>query len=451
MNAEIPQVGGRIRQLRRQKALSQAALAQELGISASYLNLIEHNRRKLTVPLLLTLAQRFGLEIGDLTASDEHRLSGDLMEMFADDLFGDIDLTNHDVREFTNTSPAVARAIVLLYDKFRVARENTGQQTSPEAGERLASEQVSDFLQENGNYFGQLEDVAARVLGDLGHGAPGIDRLSSYLINVFGISVSIGALDDVPSRFDADRQSLTISDTLPVPSRLFAVTKTIARNAARAEITNLVEEARFSHDSVERLGAEALASYVAGAILMPYQTFLTGAESCRYDIERLSLRFNVSFEQVCHRLTTLQRPGATGVPFHLIRTDIAGNISKRFSISGIQIPRHGGACPRWNVYEAYMQPGRITIQISQMPEGKQFFCIARTLTKGENRHNGDLKHMSIGLGCDLIHARKLVYSDGFDVVKPTRITPVGVSCRICPRQNCSSRAFPALQDLDRPV
>lgn len=449
MTDRIPQIGGRIRQLRRQKAMSQAKLAQDLGISASYLNLIEHNRRKLTVPLLLTLAQNFGLQIGDLTASDEQRLSGDLMELFADDLFGDIDLTNHDVKEFTNTSPAVARAIVLLYDKFRDIRENAPADTDASTQQRLASEQVSDFLQENGNSFQQLEGVADRLLGDIGHGPPGLERLCGYLINVFGISVDIRAMSESATRFDADLLVLTVSDTLPLSSRLFAISKCIGEQAAGSEIAELIGNATFSHGSVERLAKSALASYVAGAILMPYGAFLKAAQGCRYDVERLSLRFNVSFEQVCHRLTTLQKPGASGVPFHLVRTDIAGNISKRFSKSGINIPRHGGACPRWNVYEAFMQPGRITIQISQMPDNTRYFCIARTLTKGENRHDGDLKHMSIGLGCDLSQAHRLVYSDGYDLSNPTRITRVGVSCRVCPHQNCASRAFPALNDLGR--
>jgi len=296
MSDGIPQIGGRIRQLRRQKSLSQARLAQELGISASYLNLIEHNRRKLTVPLLLTLAQKFGLEIGDLTSGDEQRLSGDLMEMFADDLFGDVDVTNHDVREFANSSPAVARSIVLLYDKFRDVRENPSGGSDGANKERLASEQVSDFLQENGNYFQPLEDVATRVIGDLGHGAPEVNRLSGYLLNVFGISVSFGPLDDCATVFEPDRAVLTVSDILPIPSRLFAIAKVIGEQAARFEISTLVESAQFSHQSVERLGAAALASYVAGAILMPYRPFLKAAEDSRYDVDRLSLRFNVSFE-----------------------------------------------------------------------------------------------------------------------------------------------------------
>lgn len=442
MDADDLKIGGKIRQLRRQRGLNQAVLAKELGISASYLNLIEHNRRKLTVPLLLKLAKKFGLEISDLAESDEARLSGDLMEMFSDSAFGDLDLTNHDVREFANSSPAVARAVVHLYDQYRAAQE-TADATPTE--QRLASELVSDFLQNNGNYFAGLEDVARRIASDIGTSPPNFDLLASYLMNVFGISTRLGPVAITKSSaFNEGRGTLTVSDVLPPESRVFTLAKFLGLKAAEGAIEPLIESAMFATEAVEKLARSALGSYVAGAILMPYSTFLASAEETRYDIERLSMRYGVSFEQACHRLTTLQRPGENGVPFHLIRTDIAGNISKRFSISGIQIPRHGGACPRWNVYEAFLQPNRITIQISQMPEGQRFFCIARTLTKGENRHDASLRHMSIGLGCNINQAHRLVYSDGIDLQDKNKITPVGVSCRICPLTNCTVRAFPAI-------
>jgi len=162
----------------------------------------------------------------------------------------------------------------------------------------------------------------------------------------------------------------------------------------------------------------------------------------RYDIDRIARHFGASFEQVCHRMTTLQRPGSQGVPLHLIRTDIAGNISKRFSLSGIHIPRHAGACPRWNVYSAFLQPGRVNIQLSQMPNGGTFFCIARSFEKGGYRHNALRRHFSIGLGCDIAHAKKLIYSDGIDLTNTTQIVPIGTSCRICPRLECDQRAHP---------
>ncbi|MGH1351269.1 MAG: helix-turn-helix domain-containing protein [Methyloligellaceae bacterium] len=445
---QAPKIGGKIRQLRRQRGMSQAQLAGELAISASYLNLLEHNRRKITVPLLLKLAQKFGLEISDLSDSDEARLSGDLMEMFSDQMFGEVDITNHEVRELANSSPTIARSMLQLYDSYRSSLNDFSltQASNFPKHELLASEQISDFLQANANYFSELEEVAARVRSNLDPSAQSsFESMSSYILNVFGVRTSIGPLpENMNQRISEGGEKFTISETLPWESRLFHLATAIARVSAKPEIDKLVEKAGFSHEEIEKLARKNLASYVAGALIMPYEIFHTTAREMRYDLERLAQRFGVSFEQACHRLTTLQKPGMTGIPFHLIRTDIAGNVSKRFSMSGIQIPRHGGACPRWNVYEAFLQPGRIMIQISEMPDGNRYFCIARTMTKGENRHNASLRHLSIGLGCDLSYAKQLVYSDGLDVDNPTKVVPIGVSCRICPRKDCSVRAFPGL-------
>ncbi len=452
---QAPKIGGKIRQLRRQRGMSQAELAQELSISASYLNLLEHNRRKITVPLLLKLAQKFGLEINDLSDSDEARLSGDLMEMLSDQIFGEVDVTNHEVRELANTSPSIARAMLHLYDVYRTTSSDAanGQSTENTQNVQLASEQISDFLQTNGNYFSSLEDVAERVRTNLDPSSQSsFESMASYILNVFGVRTSIGPLPaNMNQRISEGGEKFTISEVLPWESRIFHLATAIARASAKPEIDYLVENANFAHPEVNRLARSALASYVAGALIMPYDRFLETARDMRYDVERLSQRFGVSFEQICHRITTLQRPGKTGIPFHLIRTDIAGNVSKRFSMSGIQIPRHGGACPRWNVYEAYLQPGRVMVQISEMPDGQRYFCIAKTLTKGESRHNASLRHMSIGLGCELKYARQLVYSDGLDVVNPTQVVPIGVSCRICPRNDCSVRAFPAVTSEAKPV
>ncbi|VAW22486.1 Transcriptional regulator, Xre family, partial [hydrothermal vent metagenome] len=170
--------------------------------------------------------------------------------------------------------------------------------------------------------------------------------------------------------------------------------------------------------------------------------FIKACFEHRYDVERIARQFNASFEQVCHRMTTLQRPGAAGLPLHLVRTDIAGNISKRFSMSGIHIPRHSGACPRWNVYGAFLQPGRINVQLSQMPDGEIYFCIARSFEKGGFRHNAQRRHFSIGLGCHISHAARMIYSDGIDLSNTTQIVPIGVGCRICPRMACEQRAHP---------
>jgi hypothetical protein len=236
---------------------------------------------------------------------------------------------------------------------------------------------------------------------------------------------------------------------LAPPSRTFQLAHQLAFLALRPEIEAIVSAGKFLTPEADALARSALANYFAAALLMPYGRFLAAARSTRYDINVLEHRFGVSFEQVCHRLTTLRRPGDEGVPFHLIRVDIAGNISKRFSASGIHIARFGAACPRWNVYDAFATPGMLRVQVSKMPEGQAFFCLARTIEPaGRMSRSGGLPHrigqLSIGLGCPIQYARELVYSDGLNLDDPQIVTPIGVSCRTCPRDDCSDRAMPSL-------
>ena len=451
--SDTPKLGGRIRRSRRQEGLSQAALAIELGISASYLTLIEHNRRNLTVPLLIKLAERFELELSEIAESDEGRLSADLMEAFGDDLFGDIDLTTTDVRDLVTSNSTVARAILALYDRYRNMRddaETVGAQARTNhddvtISDRLPSEQVSDFLQARANYFPELEESAERVNHDSSlSGEDTLGAMSTFLTNTFGVRVMDMPEDDTRAvrRFDPDSRILGLSKMLPADSRNFQAAHQIGLLAADREIDMLVDEGDFTNEDGRTLARIALANYFAGALLMPYDTFHKAAKTHRYDVELLQHRFGVSFEQACHRLTTLQRPRKRGVPFHLLRADIAGNISKRFSLSGIHIPRHGGACPRWNVYTAFLQPGTINVQISQMPDGKTFFCIARTVHKANGGYGQPRSYLSIGLGREMSDAAALVYADGINLERPERIVPIGVSCRTCPRMDCGQRAFP---------
>ena len=211
------------------------------------------------------------------------------------------------------------------------------------------------------------------------------------------------------------------------------------------EIDAIVTDAHLSSRETETLCRVGLANYTAGALLMPYVPFLAAAKAARYDVEVLCHRFGVSFEQVCHRLSTLQRPGAKGVPFYLVRVDVAGNISKRFSASGFHFSRFGGSCPRWVVHEAFTTPGTIRTQIARLPDGATFFCIARTLTKESGGYREPHSQLAIGIGCELGHAREVVYADGYDLERLDAITEIGVGCRLCERDNCRQRAFPPLQ------
>lgn len=439
------QIGGRIKRLRRQRKMSQAALAEVLGISPSYLNLIEHNRRRVTVPLLLKAASYFGVEAGELAESEEPRLTGDLMELFGDDLFADSDLTNQDITDLATSNPAVGRAIMRLYDRYRALDAGgTASKVSIETGDSVTTDAVSDFLQENANHFPVLEAAAERIRADIDYASDSFEHgLRNYMHNVFGLQWRLASLPTGMTRkVDSERGEILTADLLPAETAAFTVAQHLGRLGAGTAIQQLITDASLPEEAVP-VAHNALTAYFAAALMMPYELFLQACKETRYDIERIGRRFRASFEQVCHRMTTLQRPGCSGVPLHLVRTDIAGNISKRFSLSGIHIPRHSGACPRWNVYGAFLNPDRINIQISQMPDGQRFFCIAKAVTKGGYRHNEPKRHLSIGLGCHIAYAGELVYSDGVDISNADRAVSIGGGCRICPRTGCAQRAHPA--------
>ena len=452
-------LGHRVRRLRREHGLTQAAMAERLAISASYLNLIEHNRRPVTVPLLLKLARTFDVELTSLSDDEETRLHDDLMEVFGDRLFEQADLKAADVEALLETSPEVCRAVLTLYRAYHGAQDDRRAlaervtdidavlDTEPS---RLPSEEVSDFLQEHGNHFPDLElgadELRARAGDDTGRLLSG---LTDHLRVAHGVTVEVVPADIAGGTvrvFDPDSRRLVLSEVLPPRSRLFQLAHQLALIELRDRLDGLVSRSSVLHsDDGRSLARVALASYVAGAVLMPYEPFLAAARSARYDIEVLGHRFRTSFEQVCHRLTSLGRQGHEGVPFHMVRVDIAGNISKRFSGSGIRFARYSGACPRWNVHAAFMQPGFIRTQLSAMPDGTRYFCMARTVRREGGGFRVPQSRLAIGLGCEVSHARELVYADGVDLEHPEAAVPIGPTCRLCERTDCRQRAFPPLQ------
>jgi len=448
-------LGPKIRRLRRDRNLSQAALAEQLDISPSYLNLIEHNRRNVTVDLLLKLADQFQLAIGDLSKDDDGQVMADLVETFDDDIFERHDLTTTELRELVTAAPAVARAVLTLYDAYRntkagarsLAEQMTeGGDARVEFDSRSPADQVSDFIQQSANHFPDIEEEAERLRRDaaLDSGDP-LMGLIDHAKTALGVRAAILPPDPEQAtarRYNASSRTLEISETLSRSSQVFQIANQIGLLTASPVFDTLLLEGQVKSAEARTLGRIALANYFAGAVMMPYAPFLESAQSLRYDIDLLQHHFGANFEQVCHRLTTLQRPGARGVPFHMLRTDIAGNISKRFSASGLRIPRHGGACPRWNVYTAFLSPGIINAQISRMPDGESYFCIARTVQKRTGGYGEPQRILSIGLGCQLSEARALVYADGMDLENPRRAIAAGGQCRSCERLDCRQRAFP---------
>lgn len=446
-----PQIGGKIRRLRRQRRVAQNDVAQAVGISASYLNLIEHNRRNITVPLLFKIAGYFGIEPGELAESDDSQLAGDLMELFGDDLFVDSDLTNQEIRDLAFSNPTAARAVLRLFDKYTEQRQRGAANPLPADEDdtesqpfHRATDAISDFLQENANHFPEIEAAAERVRHDIDNASDSFETgLQTYLLNVFGTNTRLASLPSgIARRVSDDGRVLEVSEILAPETARFSIAHHIGLSAAEPEINNIIEQSNLPELDAPALARNVLAAYFAAALVMPYAPFLKACMTYRYDIDRIARAFSTSFEQVCHRMTTLQRRGALGIPLHLVRTDIAGNISKRFSLSGIHIPRHSGACPRWNVYSAFLAPGRTNVQLSRMPDGETYFCIARSFEKGDYRHNAPRRYFSIGLGCEISHAKKLIYADGVDLTNESQIVPIGVGCRICPRMECEQRAHP---------
>jgi len=252
-------------------------------------------------------------------------------------------------------------------------------------------------------------------------------------------------LDGAMRRFDERTGTLWLSELLRRGSRHLQLAHQLGLLTQGPVLDRAAADPRLTSEASRRLARVALANYFAAAVLMPYGPFLEAARAERYDIELLGHRFRVGFEQICHRLTTLRRPGAEGVPFHMVRVDVAGNISKRFSASGLRFARFSGACPRWTVFEAFTTLGQVRTQLSQMPDGTTYFWVARTVRREGGAYHAPRSVLSIGLGCELSHARDLVYADGVDLTSRGPVVPVGVTCRLCDRMDCEQRAFPPLQ------
>lgn len=443
-SSSSPRLGQKLRALRRREGLTQQQLAERLKVSPAYLNLIENGKRPLPAHLLIALAQAFQLDLAAFAADDDKDLQSDLFEVFGDPLFDHAGLVQSDIKELATSQPTVARAVVTLYRSFRQVRLGGATTEGPPIeGEATLSEEVSDFLQKHMNSFPELEELAEQVRKDARADSDELGRaLGRYLEERLGVQVEVAKATADPSTlraYDPARKRLVVSELLPPRSRNFQLAHQIGLLIGHDLFDRLTADPILTTTESRHLGRIALANAFAGAVVMPYVPFLEAAEQVRYDVELLGHRFRTSFEQVCHRLTTLRRPGAAGVPFHFLRVDIAGNISKRFSGSGIRFARYAGACPRWNVFSAFMTPGMIKTQVSEFEDGSRYFCISTTIRKVSQGYTQRHALHAVGLGCDVVHAKKLVYADGVDL---DHIVPVGVTCRLCNR-DCSERAHPS--------
>ena len=448
-------IGPKIKGFRRQLGIQANKLAEKLNISPSYLTLIEGGKRKIDADLLLKICQELKIEVSDLAIKSDINLANNISELLDDKLFDDLDILGPEVKDLANTNPKICRALIRLGDILKKKDHELVNKIEKLSGKIVDSrkssfpgEVISDFLQENKNYFPKLEDFANKIFDEVKqNNRTRYIALCKFLKSEYDITVKDVIPEDgkpFSKIFNKKNKELILSDYLSLETKKLHAAAQIVQEGSIKEINRLLETFNFPSEESKKLTKVALLNYCGAAILMPYRLFHTECKKLKYDLELLQNTFATSFEQVTHRVTCLNDPNLPGVPFHFLRVDVAVNISKRFSLSGIEIPRYGGACPRWNVYSAFSRPGVIQAAVSKMTNGEKYVCIARTVEKGIGRYGQKKSMLSIGLGCEAKYAKDFVYTENLDIHDKKSEIPVGVSCRTCDRLDCSQRAFPPL-------
>ena len=446
-------MGVRLRKLRAERGLTQVALAQALGLSPSYLNQLEQNQRPLTVPVLLRISRTLGVDVQQFSEDEEARLVSSMRDALADNPGGEA-IALPELREVASQMPAVARALLALHRRHQEAMERLeimaaefgdgrGELTNARP---MPFEAVRDFFFAHQIHVEEHDMQAERLADEArAHGGTLSEWLQQRLSRQHGVHVVPTDDDTIDSqrRYDPTSRVLRLSSGLEPGQQAFQLATQLALLEQTQLIESLLQGASLIDDApTHALARIGLANYFASAVLLPYGLFLKTAEALRYDIDLLARRFGVGFETVCHRLSSMQRPGAPGVPFFFIRVDRAGNISKRQSATHFHFSKTGGTCPLWNVYEAFAQPGRVLRQLARMPDGRTYLWVARTVSHGQRGFGSPSKTFAIGLGCDIRHAPRLVYSKGLDLADQEAPTPIGMGCKVCERTACPQRAFP---------
>lgn len=443
-------VGPSLRRLRRDLGLTQADMAADLEVSASYVALLERNHRPLSAEMLLRLAQTYKLDMTALAGGGGAGEAARLQAVLKDPMFADLDLPALETSDLAGNFPGVTEALLRLYTTYReeqLALADRGAETHETGGEGSdTTDPVAEsrrFLAARRNSFPSLDDAAERIA----QAVAGHDNIVGYLKTRHGLrtrrlpsNVMVGSI----RRLDWHRKEILLDDALDAASQMFQLALQLAYLEAGAEIDSVLEEGGFATESGERLTRRALASYAAAAVIMPYSAFARAVEARRYDVEALARQFGASFEQTAHRLTTLQKPGQERVPFFFIRVDPAGNVSKRLDGAGFPFARHGGGCPLWSVHQVFRTPREIVTQWLELPDGQRFFSIARTVTAGGGAFGAQRVERAIALGCAAEHADRLVYTRDQPGAGAEAATPIGVTCRLCHRTECAARSAPPI-------
>lgn len=441
-------IGPRLRRIRRELGLTQAQMADDLDISASYITLIERNQRPLPADLLLRLAEIYGLDLSAFSSGEDETFAL-LEKALADPVFQDLSVTREDIRDLLSANPAMGEAVAALYQAYR-ASQATALEARARGGAGPADplEEARNFIADARNHFPAIDAAGEETARALSHSGDSLYRSLAkrfqekhkLTVRLLPADVMVGAY----RRLDRHRAQVAVSEALDGASRAFQLSLQLALIEQRELLDAAVNAAPFETDAGRRLARAALGNYAAAAIILPYDRFFQSVGELHYDIEALARRFGASFEQIAHRLTTLQRPGSEGVPFFFLRIDAAGNVSKRFSAGVFPFARYGGSCPLWNIHETFRTPRKVMTQILQMPDGDAYFSVARTVHGGEGGFAAPQAERAVALGCELKHADRLIYARGLNIAQETP-TPVGVTCRLCLRQACAARAHPPLE------
>ncbi|WP_111731960.1 helix-turn-helix domain-containing protein [Roseovarius amoyensis] len=447
MPAQKLYAGAKLRETRQRLGLTQKDFAAKLGVSLPYLNQMENNNRPVSTTVVLALAQEFGFDVTELSTGDAERMISDMREALADPVFADDPPPLTDLRLTASNAPALARAFLELHRAYRqtherlasldeaLGREDSRMQPSP-------WDEVRDFFHYCDNYIDAVDRAAERFASAAG--ARTVPAQAEARLAAMGITVTVS---DQPKlrRFDSETRTLWLSSRAAPETRGFQILHQLALLTQDKLLEATLDLARFQSEEARAIAKIGLANYFAGAVLMPYGAFLEAAQESRHDLEILSNRFGASIEQVCHRLSTLQRPGAKGVPFFFVRVDQAGTITKRHSATRLQFARFGGACPLWNVHRAFETPTRFLRQLAETPDGVRYISLARDVSKSGGSFGAPTRRFAISLGCEVRHADALVYADDLDLTNARAYEPIGISCRICERTGCHQRSVPPLE------
>jgi XRE family transcriptional regulator, fatty acid utilization regulator len=437
--------GIKLRELRNRLRLTQKEFGQKLHISLPYLNQMENNHRPLSASVVLALASEFGFDITEFTLGESERIVTDMREALADPLFT-TQPPLADLRLAASNAPALLRAFLDLHAAYRQSHERLASLDEAlgrdEGAVRPSAwEEVRDFFHYCDNYIDAVDRAAESFSTDAGADT---DVVQAAIQALGDLGIQVRSKDDVPLRtLDSQGQELILSRRAPVATQRFQTLVQLALSIQGPLIEATLDLARFHSDAAREIAKIGLANYFAGATLMPYGRFLAAAKETRHDLERLADLFGASLEQVAHRLSTLQRPGTKGVPFFFVRVDQAGTITKRHSATRLQFARFGGACPLWNVHQAFEKPSQFLRQLAETPDGVRYLCLARDVSKSGGSFKAPLRRYAIGLGCEVSYATDLVYADGLDL--RGLFEPIGISCRICPRRDCHQRSVPPIE------